>query len=618
MNWRSTLLLLVLAAGAALYVWRVDSTRRDSREAAVARRLVLPLPPSGQVLAPWERVEIDGPNGPIRLRAGAGGLEWFVEAPVADRADPAMVGELLGAIELLTREDTLAGAADRAGEFGLDRPAIRVRAWREGGGKDPVEIRFGRPTAVEERYYAQLAGSPDVVVVGPELREVLLRRPDRFRDPRLTRLEPGDVERIILRNAGGEIEMRRDRDRGRWELVRPQAGRANDEAVTELLDRVVGAAVRAFVGGSEAALGTSDLVRYGLAEPRAVVRLELRRTAGREGGVAELSLGAPADKETAKEAVFARLVSPGRSLVCALPSVLDGLSRVSAAALRERRLLDVNPDLVDRIRIGTPDGREFLVARAGRGWVIQGAKTIPAEPTEADRLLKTLNETLVRAFVAEGNDAKDPARAGLRQAEVRVTLASFSSENTAEGSAGEQVITSLVLGPKREDGTRLAKIEPDNVIVALDAAVRDAILDDPVKWQPLRLFDPAPGELTRVEISGRGREPVTIERDAAGAWTGGITPDRAATVAVTLARLRAVRWAGVVEAADELETPVIDLRATFAGRPAPVHLRVGRALPDGTRAAELVDERSGVFALSIPDYEALSQGLGRIVEPPKK
>ena len=91
------------------------------------------------------------PRGELRVRAAAGGREWFVEAPVADRADPAVIGELLGALELLTREDTLVGAARRPAEFGLDHPALRVRAWRAGGGATPVEVRFGHPTAAAFR-----------------------------------------------------------------------------------------------------------------------------------------------------------------------------------------------------------------------------------------------------------------------------------------------------------------------------------------------------------------------------------------------------------------------------------------------------------------------------------
>ena len=596
MNGKVTLALLAAAGLAIGYLVWYDRDRPGTQGAAVAGQKLLPPARAGRTVPPIDRLEMTGPDGHIELARGPD-REWRMLAPTPDRADAGALRELVEALETSLKFDTISAGPAELEKFGLRNPAVSLRIQR--GAEDPIELQLGEPTAVEGRVYAKLAGSSEVIVVPAVIRQMARRGPEDFRDGQLTRVRPVDVSRITIRNAAGPIELHRER--GRWEMIQPVAARADDKAVNDWLERLCTSRIRHFVGPD---LG--DLIAYGLAAPRGSVRLEFESATDPGVPPVEIAFGQRADPRYALDSVYVRAAE--RHLVAAVPLAIEEALLFEADALRERTLFLLNPDLVDRVRI-QPAGREELVlARRGDRWTMVQPVSAEVEVTEAMRLLQRLPEIRVREFFT--GDAARSAMAELESPRLRVTFASFLSENNAESAAGETPIATLLFGSARPDGSMLVRVdgEGEPVVGRVDADILAMIPTDPLAWRPLRLFDEGfgPIEALTIQTSGGSRE---FNREG-GSWhrVGGdaaVAPAAIESAATLVARLRAVRWVGPAVSAHGLDAPTLLVRARPGAGDKGLELRVGRRTPEGMWPATLTD-RAGVFLLSDPDYQILS------------
>ena len=594
MNPKVTFGFLAAALLAVGYLVWFDRDKAGTQDAAVAEKKMLPAARAGRGSVPIDRIEILRPDGNILLAIGSD-HEWQMLAPVADRADPRLLRELVEALETSLKLDVVAGDPASLAKFGLSDPPARLKISRPG--EVAVELQLGSRTAVEGRSYARLAGSPEVVVILDKIHELVRRTPDEFRDAQLVKLKPVDVSRVVIRNASGTIEL--ERERGRWELTRPVAARADEKAVNEWIERLVGSGIRKFVRDD-----FGDLLEFGLAAPRGSVRLEFESRGETAPPPVELFFGNRADPGLAPDSVYVRSVS--RRLVAAVPMVIEEALLLEADALRERTLFSLNPDLVDRVHLRPAAGDELVLARRGDDWTMLKPVPMAVESTEVMRLLKRLPSIRVRDFLA--GDGVSLAAKELETPFLRVMFASFSSENTAESAAGETPIATVSFGRARPDGSVLVRVDEDNVMARVDADILAEISVDVICWQSLVLFEPTPGpiEAITVEQAGKTREFALI----AGEWKrvgDGLPVDQvaAASASALLPRLRAVRWVGPALPAHGLDAPTLIVRARSKAVAEAIELRVGLRTAEGMRPAMLVG-RNGVFELSDPDYQTLA------------
>src|SRR5947208_5984815 len=84
----------------------------------------------------------------------------------------------------------------------------------------------------------------------------------------------------------------------------------------------------------------------------------------------------------------------------------------------------------------------------------------------------------------------------LDKPQLRVTLSSFASENTAETKAGEHPLATLAFG--RIDGENVfARCGDEPFIVAVRRSILDNIFADPLQWQELTIFKFKPEQIHR-------------------------------------------------------------------------------------------------------------------------
>lgn len=341
---------------------------------------------------------------------------WLLGPKPADRANAAVVERIVSAAKTLLILDAISPGEFRekyrGQDFGFANPRQRLLLDTERG---KVEILFGREGAGENRIFVRTNDSDSTFLVSDELQKILLEQADSFRDPRLVSLPTDRIERFQVERADGTLEFQRQGEQ--WRIARPLQDWADTAAIDHLLELVLGARVFSFQPIENATSGntwnsTIKLWPEGEDQP-----ITLR--------IADIP-----------EAEQIALEHPSRSAVVSVPGENFHILRLPLEALRSRRLLHFNQDLVDRmtVRVGAreenfsrnSEGQWSHTAGDSVGKSTQGDNAAPA----IEQLFSLLGSTKVESFLL--GDA-DLAKS---EPTVQIILNSWLSENTPEAPAG--------------------------------------------------------------------------------------------------------------------------------------------------------------------------------------
>jgi hypothetical protein len=607
MKFKHTLLLLLLALGLGAYLWFFDRKLPSTHETARAGNLLVELD-RDEITA----LLIKNPESKIDLRKDKDD-RWQLVEPVQDRADAGPAGvvtQLLTTLDSLRYESVIDEKSegvekDFAKKAGVADATTKIRITREG--KPAGEIHVGADTPAGRKAYARLEGDRKIYVLPNDLKTQISRKADEFRDPRASALTPQNITKVELKTGAGEIELQKSKA-GHWSLVRPLKARADDAEVNDLISRVTAARVDQF------APDASNLAAFGLDEPRATVTLTAEGASAPE--VFRIG-GNPTDPKDPREKEKTWVQLSTRPSVMLVPRNVEQLLATQPNGLRDKHLVriasEASTDIIDRITI-EPAGREKIVImrKADGTWVRKTAdKEVAVNAAIPSRLLADFQSQKVTRFIEGAADLKE---FGLDQPQLRITFSSYASENTAESAAGDQPIASVHFG-KVEGDHGYAKLDDEPFVVAIPKTLLEGIPTDPTELQSLDIYEFRPDEIAALEVTPQGRPALSIDRDKDGRWKlakgdGKVDQNNAASLAGTLARLRAVRWVGQPKPEHGLDKPSLVIRFTAAqgDRKTTGALTVGTATQEEFWPAT-ADGLPGVFLISKPDQSALAASL---------
>ncbi len=386
--------------------------------------------------------------------------------------------------------------------------------------------------------------------------------------------------------------------------MKPLQARGDDQKIGDLLAQVTNARIQEFVADD-----AGDLHAYGLSEPRGSITVF--GADEKEGRT--LQLGAVSESEKIKEAVYVRYLP--RNAVYALPKKTEEILTARPNDLRDRHLVRLDTNNLDRLNIEATGQPKTVLARKEQNWTIASRSDQPANGDEVRRLIDTLNNQEVTRFVAD--TASELPKYGLDQPQVKLTFSSFASENTAETGAGEKPFLTLSLG-KIEGDEVYARVGEEPFIVAVRRELLDQIWADPLRWQTLPVFSFKPDNIHRVSRVTEREESLVRNGPKDWKWitgSGEIDPNDLQSLLNTLASLRAVRWAGATTPAHGFEKPALVLTFTTSPDDKALHkLTIGSATDDQMYFAK-VDGRDGTFVINLPDLNALRLPLSKAAAP---
>lgn len=591
MKTRTTLLLLILAVALGLWIKYFESKKPNTAEAQRE---------AGNVVN-FEREKLEGiviQNGDDRIELRRQDGKWRLTEPVKDQADGAAVDNLIGDIDAWRKEGTVPAkevTADkgRMNEFGLVQPKLRMRLI---GPNAPPAILFGKDAALEGKMYVRLADSKDVFIAAQTVRTDISKKPDDFRDRKLTDLTTAQVTRAVLKSPAGEIELAKKNEH--WEIVKPLEARGDDQKIGDLLAQVTNARIQEFVADDR-----GDLHTYGLSEPRGSITIY--GADDKEGRT--LQLGAVADR--IKDAVYARFLP--RNAVYALPKKTGEILAVRPNDLRDRHLVRLDTNNLDRINLEATGQPKIVLARKDQAWTIASRNNQPANGEEVRRLIDTLNDQQVTRFVAD--TASELPKYGLDHPQLRLTFSSFASENTAETAAGEHPFLTLSFG-KVEGNDVDARVGEEPFIVAVNHELLGQIWIEPTQWQELSIFKFTPNEIHRISRVTDHEESLVRSGTQDWKWIkgeGAIDNADVQSLLNTLVSLRAVRWVGATTPGTGFDKPTLVLTFTTSPDDKTTHkLTIGNRTDDAMWFAK-VDGRDGTFVVNNPDSTAFKLPLAK-------
>lgn len=386
-------------------------------------------------------------------------------------------------------------------DMGLSRPRWTLALTDQTGQRFELEVGTAPPLDPQATYVRR-PGESTVSVVRRDFATALGRSAKDYRQKTVLDLPQADIRALSITGRGRPIRL--EEREGAWQLTEPQAGRADPNAIADLLREISYLRAEAFVDSAPA-----SLARYGLsAEGNPLViqatlagpASETAPATAPAAKVRELWLGLPTRD---RKSVYAR--TGDSNSVFLLPADLIETFSPDPLSLRDKRLLAFSPAAVTRVRLRS-GGRPFTFVRTAGGFEAVEPYAGPADANAVSDLLAELaaaeaEDWTLAAPVPQAVWTEDPA--------ARVEL------HTAD--ANRPVV--LLRGPATGTG-RLTYVKAGGS--PLTATIRteraEQLFPAPDTLWGTRLYTrPAETAVARVTVAKPG-ETWLLTRDANGLW----------------------------------------------------------------------------------------------------
>jgi len=587
---RTTLLLATIACGIFAYIWFVERHTESTRESADSNARVLALE-ANDITA----ITIQNGDNKLDLQKAEG--VWKITHPLADRADSALIQTLLTSLESLRHSSKIeispAQEKEKFKEFGVAESDLHLKLKSDSG--KTTELLLGKDSAIDRKIYVRQQGSNTVYVINSSLRTYLSKKNDDFRDTKLSDIPSQHIQRLSIKTQEGELEL--ERKNNHWEIVKPLRARAADQKVNDLIAGVLNAKVSQFYS-------ETPTPEQGLGEPRALITLNIE---GKKSPVT-LKVGTTPTGEANKEKSFTRL-SDRPAVTVLANSALDPLLKARPNDVRDRKLVRVENDIIDRITIEADGQPKLVMTRKGEGWVQKDNGTeIKINESIPAKILATVQATHVTNFITD--IASDLAQYGLEKPKLKLTFSSYASENTAETQAGDRPIASVLFGNTEGDSSYV-KLEDEPFVVAAPRAFGESLPTHRIHLQPLNVASFKTEDITSIEVTKAGSS-IKLDRKE-NKWKStdanrAINETNVASLLTNLSNLKTNRWQTPQEAGEQsTDSPELALNLTLKDGSS-VTIQVIRPLGEEGFISK-ISTSAGFFFLSKKQYAQLDLNL---------
>jgi hypothetical protein len=430
------------------------------------------------------RVEKAG-EAPYELnRKGEG---WQVSGPFSVAAPGEVVGRLTAALAAPRAAGYRAHAVSDFAPFGLDRPPLKVTLTTKNGTQHALSLG-DRTTAGAPGRLARTAGGAALFVVD----EALARAADQsaldFLDKDLLKIDSNTITSFERKRGDSVLALAKGEDG--WQLVRPEAGPADEEKTPGLLREL--AALRA---ERVAAYEPKDASAFGLDKPIAVITIK----SSADGKTAEnvLELGKAPPEGGGRR--FVRL--KGGKVVGVLAAGVVQKLLAGPLTYRDHALAKAgDPDAV-RLQAGE---RKATFSRPEGSWKLTDPLPAEADHDALEAFVLSLSRLRADELVAEKPSAAQLKGFGLDKPVARWQFLK-----------GDKVELDLSVGAAGKGGRRYAQLGGKGLVFLLDPKLSAQAL---AEYRTRAVFkeniDPAQVEAVRF---GYRKGPFELKK-VNGAW----------------------------------------------------------------------------------------------------
>ncbi|MCK6456989.1 MAG: DUF4340 domain-containing protein [Phycisphaerae bacterium] len=556
MNQRSTYLILVAVLLAAVAVWALrpapPAVKPDELRPGAPRPLIDPAP--GEITA----MEIAPQGRPAIAFAKADG-KWTITAPIQAPGSAATIESAVSRLRDLKYVSEIgANDADRPGNelTGLDQP-VRVKL-TDAAGKAYV-LRVGGSVPAARQTYVQKEEGPTIYVVDTDLRRELEKPLNDYRDRRVADLVTTEAVAVEV---SGEQRYRLKLDKDQWKFDEPASGRADKQAVENLLRELSTLSITTFVDDQP-----KNMAIYGLDRPSATVTVHCEKKVPKPAPATQTTQPVAPEIETKPYTVsvvfgaktgdkrFGRMAESDRPWVFQVPDASVARIVPELLTLRDKRIVSGDATRADRVQMSGVGG-EYALVRKGAAWEISSPALAKlgsnvAELAAVDDLLKAVRDLKATGF--ESSD--DPLRDfGFSPPRARISV-------TVDGAK-----TELVVGKETPSATgTYVRNEGEGFVAVVKKEDLAALLVGPLNFANRDMLRFDRGRASVVELQrDSGRVKLT---SAAGQWTCAEPLKRSADASAIgnlLTDLCTLRARRIVGSADQLAEFGLDRAAVVA------------------------------------------------------
>jgi hypothetical protein len=546
MRSKVTLVLLFLNVALFFFIFYFERDYRIERASLEARRRVL-----GPEASDIRSLEVTGPTPASSYSLERRGDAWYLTKPVEWPANANAVGRIINDLQFLehvtsfsTRD--LEKNGQKLSDYGLDQPRLTV-SFSSGdspSGRTTV-LRIGDTTKVGDRLYLLSPDSERIHVVDRSLADSLSVPFDQLRSDTIFSIPFFEARSVNLQTAAPSgVRVRLHREGNRWSFDTPviaRAGKIETELTVNELDSL---RVKAFALQNAPGVAPS-------AAP------SLRVTLEGNNRQQTLLVGGPTDGDNT---YFAQLEDRAPVFIVSIPKQLMETLRNAPDELRDRHVLDFDPNSVTSIALSAPNQPELALQRlepaagsrdAGwqiirRGAVAQGPQTLPADTAAVQRLMSRLETLSALKFQSDAPTAADLENWGFNKPEREIAL------TTLVGAASTQQTLQIGLPTKREN-VAYARIAGSASVYAVEPDILSDTSASPLAWRERLLYTlPSSAKVTSLTLANvADASPIYSHKLTDGeTWDTVFATEPAArrdALAAVLAQLRTLRAASFVQ-----------------------------------------------------------------------
>ena len=317
--------------------------------------------------------------------------------------------------------------------------------------------------------------------------------PEDARERAFASVTADDIEEVQISLDGGPTSRVQKID-GTWKIVAPEAADADQGELSSITSTLATLDVQSVVDENPA-----DVKPYGLDPAR--IEVEFRAKGDKEPRRVQFGEKTPTGGD-----LYARVA--GQNRVFLVSSFLESTFNKDTFALRDKTVITIDRDKVDRIEI-VADKRPVTLAKSGMEWRIVAPIMARADFAAVEGALERLSSAQMQAIVsADGSD--------LKQHRLDPPVATFTA------AAGSSRAT-LLFG-ETENAVIYAKDASRPMVFTVAPTLYTDVIRDLGEFRRKDLFDSRSFTATHVELT-RGSETIVLDKtknaDGSETWKDG-------------------------------------------------------------------------------------------------
>ena len=374
-----------------------------------------------------DRLEFRKRGIPATIVKRLGEGKWTITEPKTLGADSDAMSIVMGALVNFSSESVSSTPPTNLEQFGLKDPLFTLNIVKKDGKQ--VAVQMGDNVPVTGAVFLKLEGDPRVFAVSASNRTTLDKTWRDLRDKRLLTIENDKLSRVELSSGGKVVEFGKNQT-NEWQIIKPNAYRADTWGVEEMVKKLKDAKIDA---ASPEAEVEKAAALFGAAVPVAVAKftdasgtqqLEIRKT-----------------KEATPTFYAKSSVVEG---VWKVPGDLATAASKSMADFRNKKLFDFGFTEPAKIEIKVA-GKTKSCGKNGEKWICDNKEV---KPETVSAFIDKIRDLSAKEFV-EGASK-------IAAAEIEVTVVTGDAKKTE---------TVRIAGDKgaRGDEPAMYDLDPANV-----------------------------------------------------------------------------------------------------------------------------------------------------------